>query len=165
MNEKHASLRPTGVCCQPNQGKEKGSVKLFKCMRHTKLIKHWLFVPRYANRCICQAPANVPAFRTPVGCAPIRREESAQWRQLMRQHHYLGFERLVAQRCAMSVSRGIKVGRLARLGSAALKCAPRDQWIGGTGASIRRLQLIANNRAFFSSCPAAMNPTSLRLLA
>ncbi len=73
--------------------------------------------------------------------------ERAAWdNKLMREHHYLGLKALVGRSLRYVAQ---YEGRwLALLGwaSAALKCAPRDAWIGGSGAlQWQRLRLIANN--------------------
>jgi hypothetical protein len=80
---------------------------------------------------------------------PIRREEQAHWRQLMRQHHYLGFECIVGESLCYVASRGDQWVALLGWGSAALKCGPRDRWIGwDRSLQWRRLHLIANNVRF-----------------
>lgn len=85
----------------------------------------------------------------PLIVRPIRREEAPRWRQLMRQHHYLGFERIVGEALCYVGCRAEKWLALLGWGSAALKCAARDQWIGWPPAlQWRRLQLIVNNVRF-----------------
>ena len=80
---------------------------------------------------------------------PIRREEKPHWCQLMRQHHYLGFERIVGESLCYVASQENDWVALLGWGSAALKCGPRDQWIGWDRAlQWRRLHLIANNVRF-----------------
>jgi hypothetical protein len=80
---------------------------------------------------------------------PLRREEKTHWCQLMRQHHYLGFERIVGESLYYIASRGTAWVALLGWGSAALKCGPRDRWIGWDRAlQWRRLHLIANNVRF-----------------
>ena len=67
----------------------------------------------------------------------------------MRQHHYLGFERIVGESLCYVASQGSDWVALLGWGSAALKCGPRDQWIGWDRAlQWRRLHLIANNVRF-----------------
>lgn len=97
---------------------------------------------------------------------PIRREESARWCQLMRQHHYLGFERIVGEALCYVASRGEQWIALLGWGSAALKCAPRDKWIGwDRQLQFRRLPLIANNVRFLI-LPGCHEPNlASRLLA
>jgi hypothetical protein len=67
----------------------------------------------------------------------------------MRQHHYLGFERIVGESLCYVASRGNDWVALIGWGSAAFKCTARDQWIGwGPPLQWRRLHLIANNVRF-----------------
>jgi Domain of unknown function (DUF4338)/DDE_Tnp_1-associated/Transposase DDE domain len=80
---------------------------------------------------------------------PIRREEKPHWCQLMRQHHYLGFGRIVGESLCYVARQENDWVALLGWGSAALKCGPRDQWIGWDRAlQWRRLHLIANNVRF-----------------
>jgi hypothetical protein len=84
-----------------------------------------------------------------VQVRPIDPEERAAWDELMREHHYLGLKALVGRSLRYVAQ---YEGRwLALLGwaSAALKCAPRDEWIGWSGPlQWQRLRLIANNSRF-----------------
>jgi hypothetical protein len=90
-----------------------------------------------------------PSLQPPLVLRPIRREEQARWRQLMRQHHYLGFERIVGESLCYVASRGNDWVALLGWGSAAFKCTARDQWIGWDQAlQWQRLHLIANNVRF-----------------
>ena len=90
-----------------------------------------------------------PSPEKPLVVRPVRREEQAQWRHLMQQHHYLGFERIVGESLCYIASRGTVWVALLGWGSAALKCGPRDRWIGWDRAlQWRRLHLIANNVRF-----------------
>jgi hypothetical protein len=67
----------------------------------------------------------------------------------MRQHHYLGFECIVGESLCYVASRGDQWVALLGWGSAALKCGPRDRWIGwDRSLQWRRLHLIANNVRF-----------------
>lgn len=78
-----------------------------------------------------------------------QRDEMDRWRALMRQHHYLGFERIVGEALYYIVTRADQWVALLGWGSAALKCTPRDQWIGWDQTKrLRRLHLIANNVRF-----------------
>jgi hypothetical protein len=81
---------------------------------------------------------------------PVRRDEMDHWRTLMRQHHYLGFERIVGKSlCYVATNNETQWVALLGWGSAALKCAARDQWIGWDRAlQFKRLHLIANNVRF-----------------
>lgn len=90
-----------------------------------------------------------PSPEKPLVVRPLRREEKACWCQLMRQHHYLGFECIVGESLYYVASRGSDWVALLGWGSAAFKCGPRDQWIGWDRAlQWRRLHLIANNVRF-----------------
>jgi hypothetical protein len=81
--------------------------------------------------------------------SPARREERARWRELMQQHHYLGFERIVGESLCYVARRGADWVALLGWGSAAFKCGPRDGWIGWERPlQWRRLHLIANNVRF-----------------
>jgi hypothetical protein len=94
-------------------------------------------------------PPLAPASKPPLVVRPIRRGEQAHWCQLMRQHHYLGFERIVGESLCYVASQASDWVALLGWGSAALKCGPRDQWIGWDRAlQWRRLHLIANNVRF-----------------
>lgn len=67
----------------------------------------------------------------------------------MQQHPYLGFERIVGESLCYVASRGADWVALLGWGSAALKCWPRDGWIGwDRSLQWRRLHLIANNVRF-----------------
>jgi hypothetical protein len=80
---------------------------------------------------------------------PVRSEERARWRQLMDAHHYLGFRPIVGQSLWYVATFQNQWVALLGWGAAALKCAPRDAWIGWTPAlKFRRLHLIANNVRF-----------------
>jgi hypothetical protein len=84
----------------------------------------------------------------------------------MRRHHYLGFERIVGEALCYVASRAAQWVALLGWGSAALKCAPRDHWIGWEPAlQWRRRQLIANNVRFLI-LPGCHEPNlASRLLA
>lgn len=79
----------------------------------------------------------------------VRTEERERWRRLMQAHHYLGFGRIVGQSLWYVATCGEHWVSLLGWGAAALKCGPRDRWIGWTPAlKFRRLPLIANNVRF-----------------
>ncbi len=78
----------------------------------------------------------------------------------MRQHHYLGFERLVGEALCYIAHRGARWVALLGWGPAALKRAPRNQWIGWQPElQWRRLKLIANNVRFLI-LPDCIGPIS-----
>jgi len=80
---------------------------------------------------------------------PITLRERQQWRQLMRQHHYLGFQRLVGESICYVATIGDRWVALLAWGMAALKNRLRESWIGWNEAlKWRRLHLLANNTRF-----------------
>ncbi len=86
-----------------------------------------------------------------VGLAvrPVRSEERARWRELMNAHHYLGFRAMVGESLGYVATVEERWVALVAWAAAALKCGPRDAWIGWTPAmKFRRLHLIANNVRF-----------------
>jgi hypothetical protein len=90
-----------------------------------------------------------PSPEKPLVVRPVRREEQSHWRTLMQRHHYLGFERIVGESLCYVASRGTDWVALLGWGSAALKCGPRDRWVGWDRAlQWRRLHLIVNNVRF-----------------
>ena len=97
---------------------------------------------------------------------PIRPEERAAWDALVEEHHYLGLRSLFGT--TLRYVAAIEGRWLALLGwqAAALKCAPRDAWIGwGRVLHYQRLHLIANN-ARFLVLPAGRLPNlASRVLA
>ena len=67
----------------------------------------------------------------------------------MRQHHYLGFDRIIGESLCYVASVRDEWAALLGWGSAALKCGVRDHWIGWDRAlQWQRLQLVANNVRF-----------------
>src|SRR6516164_686148 len=80
---------------------------------------------------------------------PVRHEERARWRQLMQTHHYLGLRSIVGQSLWYVALFQEQWVALLGWGAAALKCAPRDTWIGWSSVlRFRRLHLLANNARF-----------------
>jgi len=78
-----------------------------------------------------------------------RRDEIPKWRKLMSKYHYLGFNRIVGSSLYYVVTSGKQWVALLGWGSAALKCAPRDRWIGwDKHQQYKRLHFIANNVRF-----------------
>jgi len=85
----------------------------------------------------------------PLRVRVARRDELPKWRELMRKHHYLGFKRIVGSAMYYIVTSGDQWVALLGWGSAALKCAARDRWIGwDRHQQYRRLHLVANNVRF-----------------
>ena len=75
--------------------------------------------------------------------------EMDRWRALMREHHYLGFERIVGKALHYVAVFGEQWVALIGWGSPALKCSARDRFIGWEKPlQFKRLHLIANNVRF-----------------
>ena len=84
-----------------------------------------------------------------VQVRPIVPGERAAWDALMREHHYLGLKALVGRSLRYVAQYEDRWLALLGWASGALKCAPRDAWIGWSGAlQWQRLRLIANNSRF-----------------
>ena len=94
---------------------------------------------------VCAAPIG----RNELAVRLVRSEERARWGELMRQHHYLGFDRIIGESLCYVASVRDEWAALLGWGSAALKCGVRDHWIGWDRAlQWQRLQLVANNVRF-----------------
>jgi len=102
----------------------------------------------------------------PLFVRPILRDEEPAWDELMRTHHYLGFERLVGESMKyVAVLDGQWVA-LIGWGTAAFKCASRDRWIGWSAEQQwRRLRFIANNQRFLVLPNAHMPNLASKTLA
>ena len=115
----------------------------------------------------CQACHGSPELLRRVEVRPIQPDERGAWDALVAAHHYLGLRSLFGKTLRYVATLD---GRwLALLGwqAAALKCAPRDTWIGwGRVLHYQRLHLLANN-ARFLILPAAGDMPNLasRVLA
>lgn len=80
---------------------------------------------------------------------PVTAQERSAWDTLMATHHYLGFQSLVGE--SIRYVAEIHGRWVALLGwcAAALKCQPRDTWIGWPQViQWQRLHLIVNNSRF-----------------
>jgi hypothetical protein len=97
---------------------------------------------------------------------PVRQEEQRTWRELMQEHHYLGYEHPIGESLCYVASREERWVALLGWGSAALKCGVRDRWIGWERAlQWRRLRYLANNLRFLI-LPAGREPNlASRILA
>ena len=106
------------------------------------------------------------APKTSLVVRPVRQEERGDWRALMQQHHYLGFEHCIGESLGYVASRDGNWVALLGWGSAALKCGVRDRWIGWERAlQWRRLPLLANNVRFLM-LPGGRQPNlASRILA
>lgn len=102
----------------------------------------------------------------PLRVRLTRRDELPKWRDLMRRHHYLGFERIVGSALHYVATIGDQWVALLGWGSAALKCAPRDHYIGwDPHLHFRRLHLVANNVRFLILPDCHQPNLASRLLA
>jgi hypothetical protein len=108
-------------------------------------------------------PHELPA---PLRVRLVRTEERARWRQTLQQHHYLGCPRMVGQALWYVATIGEEWVALLGWAAAALKCRPRDAWIGWTPPlQWRRLPLVVNN-VRFCLLPASASPNlASRVLA
>ena len=94
-----------------------------------------------------EAYDNFPLYKVVV--RPITPDERQMWDGLMSQYHYLGLKSLVGQ--SIRYVAELQGRWLALLGwaASALKCQPRDTWIGWSQAiQWQRLHLIVNNSRF-----------------
>ena len=113
-----------------------------------------------------------PLLRTtPVGFALdevevrlARPDERVKWDALMDRHHYLGFKRFAGRGLHYVAEWGSRWLSLAGWQVAALKCAPRDRWIGWRRTEMfQRLHLVANNTQFVvpgERCPRRCHSAS-----
>ncbi|MBI3084856.1 MAG: DUF4338 domain-containing protein [candidate division NC10 bacterium] len=124
------------------------------------------------GHCTLPAPRHAPGWHRPVPAPPpgpawapapgverlplaelrvrlVRQEERPQWRTLLAQHHYLGFQSTVGEAVGYVATLGGHWVALLAWAAAAWKCRPRDAWIGWDEAlKGRRLHLVANNVRF-----------------
>ena len=109
---------------------------------------------------------NSAAPKARVEVRPVRQEERGAWRELMQQHHYLGFEHSIGESLCYIASRGEQWVALLGWGSAALKCGVRDRWIGWERSlQWRRLPLLANNVRFLMLPGGGEKNLASRILA
>lgn len=79
----------------------------------------------------------------------VRPEEIARWDKMMQEHHYLGVQPSVGETLRHVAEIEGQWVALLSWGTAALKLAPRDGWIGWTKEQqYKRLKYIANNVRF-----------------
>ena len=101
------------------------------------------------NRDINRIPYHHHDIINDVQVRPIFPNERKRWDALIRRHHYLGLKSMVGK--TLRYVAVLDDCWLALLGwqAAALKCKPRDQWIGWSPIlQYQRLHLIANNARF-----------------
>jgi len=97
---------------------------------------------------------------------PILPGERERWEELMRQHHYLGFSRLVGESLRYVAERAGEWFALLGWHAAALKCRPRDRFIGWPPLlQYQRLHLIANNCRFLILPHAHLQNLASRVLS
>jgi hypothetical protein len=107
-----------------------------------------------------------PVKLSEVLVRPIEPGERGRWDELMRRHHYLGFNR-TAGRALRQVAeyRGRWLALLCWQASA-LVCGPRDQWINwARPIQFQRLHLIANNSRFLVLAQGRVPHLASRVLA
>lgn len=79
----------------------------------------------------------------------VRTEERTRWQRSLAQHHYLGCPRMVGQALWYVATVGAEWVALLAWAAAALKCRPRDAWIGWRPPlQWRRLPFVVNNVRF-----------------
>lgn len=95
----------------------------------------------------------------------ITPQERPRWDHLMRSHHYLGLRCLGGRHLRyVALWRGEWIALLGWQ-AAALKCRPRDAWIGWPAhLQFQRLHLIANNGRFLILAPVRIPHLASRLL-
>ncbi|MDA8144950.1 MAG: ISAs1 family transposase [Thermaerobacter sp.] len=91
----------------------------------------------------------VPDWRPRLRVRLVRPGEWDRWKQLMAAHHYLGFKTLVGPSARYVVTVDDTWVALLGWAAPALRCQPRDRWIGWVPPLIdRRLRFVANNSRF-----------------
>lgn len=97
---------------------------------------------------------------------PIRPGEAGRWDELIRRRHYLGLGQLVGKTLKyVAEVDGTWVG-LVGWAAAALKCRPRDSWIGWSREQqFRRLCFVANNARFLLLSEERVPNLASRVLA
>ena len=104
------------------------------------------------------APAPLPG---PLTVRLVRTEERERWQQLLAQHHYLHSSRMVGEALWYVATAGAEWVALLAWAAAALKCRPRDTWIGwAPPLQWRRLRFVVNNVRFCLLPPARPNLAS-----
>ncbi len=79
----------------------------------------------------------------------IREDELGAWKQLMREHHYLGFRAVVGESLFYVAEIEGRWAALLGWGAAALKCGSRDRYLGWSAEQKwGRLRYLANNVRF-----------------
>ena len=80
---------------------------------------------------------------------PVRRPEEGHFQELMQAHHYLGAMPKISETLWYVALFRDQRAALLSFSAAALKCSPRDRWIGwGCRHPYARLKLVTNNSSF-----------------
>ena len=114
---------------------------------------------------ICE-PQTPSSLINRVIVRPILSTERLRWEELMRLHHYLGFDGMVGE--SLRYVAEIDGQWVALLGwqAAALKCRARDRWIGWPPVlQYQRLMFIANNGRFLILPDAHLPNLASRVLS
>jgi predicted transposase YbfD/YdcC len=97
---------------------------------------------------------------------PIKPDERERWDGLIREYHYLGSELMVGETLRYVAESDGEWLALLGWAAAALKCAPRDRWIGWPPeVQWQRLKLVANNVRFLVLAHANVPNLASRVLA
>ena len=97
----------------------------------------------------CAIPGTGDGLLRRLAVRPIRREERAEWDALVEAHHYLGLRTLFGKTLRYVAEAEGRWRALLGWQVAALKCAPRDGWIGWPRVlQYQRLHFVANNARF-----------------
>jgi hypothetical protein len=100
----------------------------------------------------------------PLTVRLVHAEERVRWQALLAQRHYLGCPRPVGEALWRVASAGDTWVGLLAWAAAALKCHPRDAWIGWRAPlAWRRLPFVANNVRFCLLPPVRPNLASRAL--
>lgn len=103
----------------------------------------------------------VSPLSAPLVLRLVRVEERERWQQTLAQHHYLGKARMVGEALWYVATAGEEWVALLAWAAAALKCRPRDAWIGWQPPlQWRRLRFVVNNVRFCLLPPARPNLAS-----
>ena len=110
-------------------------------------------------------PQPATPLPAPLTVRLVRAEERGQWQQTLAQHHYLRGSRMVGEALWYVATAGEEWVALLAWAAAALKCRPRDTWIGwAPPLQWHRLRFVVNNVRFCLLPPARPNLAS-RVLA
>jgi predicted transposase YbfD/YdcC len=97
---------------------------------------------------------------------PIKFAERAQWDALIVKHHYLGSARMVGETLRYVAEFEGRWVALLGWSTAALKCHPRDSWIGWAPVlRLQRLPFVANNARYLVLGDAPVPNLASRVLA